>query len=147
MTTILPLPASIRMVFFDAICDTEIMEFVNALHHLVDRIVPPPQVVARNMLDFGSALGRLKDFSTSRNRPLADLAADAEMAAAWTRIRGRISERARDFHGMEEYIEARQEGHLHQWLGQWRKVKKARKRVVQENTDLEQILLRAQRHR
>jgi hypothetical protein len=122
------------------------MNFINALHHLVDKIVPSPQVVARDMLDFAQALGRLKAFSTIRSRALADLAADAEMVAAWTRIRERISERARDFHGIEEYIEARQEGHLHQWLGQCRKVKKARKRVVQERMDLEYILLRAQRH-
>lgn len=118
----------------------------SALHHLVDKHVPPPRVVARDMLGFAMALDKLKDFSASRNCPLADLAADAEMLAAWVRIRERISERARDFHGLEEFIETRREGHTPQWLAQWIKVKKAHKRVVQERTDLEHILSGARRH-
>jgi len=122
------------------------MDFITALHHLADDIVPQPRVVARDMLEFATALGKLKDLSASRKRPLADLAADADMVAPWSRLRERISERARDFHGLEEYIETRREGHRYQWLAHWIKVKKARKRFVQERIDLEHILSGARRH-
>jgi len=138
---------SAAMGILDALCDLEVVDFIDALGHLVDKIVPKPQLLERDMLGFATALGKLNNYSTARKRPLADLAADAEMLTAWTGIRERISERARDFHGMEEYVEARREGNLHQWLGQWRKVKRARKRVVKEKTDLEDILDGARKHR
>jgi len=118
-----------------------------AVYHLVDAILPSPRALEDDLLSFKSILVNLKRFSRNRWRPLAELAADADMAPAWVLIRERISDRARDFHSIEEYANAHRQGDLQQCLSQWTKVKKARKRIVQETAQLGDILMGAQRHR
>ena len=68
---------------------------------LVDATVPSPHTLEVDLLVFRSALGNLELFSRDSKRPLAELAADADMASTWGLIHERISGRAHDFHSME----------------------------------------------
>jgi len=37
------------MGILDALCDLEVVDFIDALGHLVDKIVPKPQLLERDM--------------------------------------------------------------------------------------------------
>jgi hypothetical protein len=103
-------------------------------------VLPPPDVLERNMLDFATALAKLKAFAAREQRSIAHLAADVELTDIWTCLCENISQRARDFHSIEEYVEAQRRegdmGNVHVMLWQLEKVKdvqaitEAQKRIV-----------------
>lgn len=116
---------------------------------LKSKLAPmPPDVLERNLSDFADALGRLNSFADNKaRRSIPDLAQNVNMTSTWARVREDISQRARDFHDMEEYIVARRQHRTFPWVRQWWHVKTAQRRVVRDTGDIAELLARAHAHR
>jgi len=107
----------------------------------------PPEVLKGNIFNFAYMLEKLKNFADKEQRSILDLAQDVDLKSTWARLCEDISQRARDFHDVEEYIVARGEHETYRWVQQWWHVKKSQRRVVQDTGDIAELLARAAQHR
>lgn len=134
------------LIFADRLCDMEVLDLAEVLQKAKLALMPP-DVLEGNMSDFADTLGKLKDFANTEQRSILELAQDVHLTSTWTRLREDISQRARDFHNMEEYIVARREHKTYRWVCQWRHVKKAQRRAVRDTGDIAELFARADAHR
>jgi len=123
----IPFPiASIPVVGISVglLCDMEVIDLAEVLRK-AKLASMPPKVLEDNMLDFASTLGKLKNFADTEQRSMVELAQDVDLTTTWARLREDISQKARDFHNMEEFIEARRHHKMHWWVRHWWQVKQA----------------------
>jgi len=140
------LTGSIILIFADRLCDMEVLDLAEVLQKAKLALMPP-DVLEGNMSNFAETLGKLKDFADTEQRSILELAQDVNLTSTWTRLREDISQRARDFHNMEDYIVARQDHKTYRWVRQWRRARQAQRRVVRDTGDIAELLAEAERHK
>ena len=139
-------PSSIRYI-------SRVTALVAKVQNKAKLALPPPDALLRTILRFATALEKLKDFAVLEQRSVSELAAEVELTSTWTRLCEDIAQQARDFHSIDNYIEARQEESMHVWVWQRkrakevRKVEEAQRRIIRDTNDVEELLAQAQAHK